>query len=82
MMTLAAICRELIGLFVDDGSLALAILMVVVLAGISASLMPDIPLAGGVVLLLGCLGVLLVNVSRTARTAQSAGFRSHSRSAA
>jgi len=68
MTTLVAVCRELIGLFIDDGSLALAILMVVVLAGLSASLMPDVPLAGGVVLLLGCLGVLLANVLRASRS--------------
>ena len=68
MTTLVAVCRELIGLFIDDGSLALAILVVVVLAGLSASLMPDVPLAGGVVLLLGCLGVLLANVLRASRS--------------
>ena len=68
MTTLVAVCRELIGLFIDDGSLALAILVVVVLAGLSASLMPDVPLAGGVVLLLGCLSVLLGNVLRASRS--------------
>jgi hypothetical protein len=68
MTTLVAVCRELTGLFIDDGSLALAILMVVVMAGLSASLMPDVPLAGGVVLLLGCLGVLLANVLRASRS--------------
>jgi hypothetical protein len=67
MTTLAAIFRELAGLFVDDGSLALAIVAVVVLAGISATLMPDLPLAAGGILLLGCLGVLFANVARAAR---------------
>jgi hypothetical protein len=64
MSTLVALLRELAGLFVDDGALALAILAVVVLAGILASLMPDIPLAAGAVLLFGCLGVLVANVAR------------------
>jgi hypothetical protein len=67
MTTLAAVLRELAGLFVDDGSLALAIVAVVVLAGISAALMPDLPLAAGGILLLGCLGVLFANVARAAR---------------
>jgi hypothetical protein len=67
MTTLAAIFRELAGLFVDDGSLALAIVAVVVLAGISAALIPDLPLAAGGILLLGCLAVLFANVARAAR---------------
>jgi len=63
MSTLAAVLRELAGLFVDDGSLALAILAVVMLAGILALLMPNMPLAAGAVLLFGCLGVLVVDVA-------------------
>jgi hypothetical protein len=61
---LIAVFRELTGLFVDDGALALAILTVVLLAGASATLMPDAPLAAGAILLFGCLGVLLANVAR------------------
>jgi hypothetical protein len=64
MNTLGAAFRELIGLFVDDGALAVEIVAVVVLAGISATLIPDVPLAAGAILLFGCLGVLLVNVWR------------------
>jgi hypothetical protein len=67
MNMLIAVLRELIGLFVDDGSLALMILAVVMLAGILATLMPDFQLAAGAVLLFGCLGVLLSNVARAAR---------------
>ena len=67
MSMLAAVLRELLGLFVDDGSLALEIVAVVVLAAISAALMPNVPLATGAILLFGCLGVLLVNVARAAR---------------
>jgi hypothetical protein len=67
MNVLIAVLRELIGLFVDDGSLALMILAVVMLAGILATLMPDFQLAAGAVLLFGCLGVLLANVARAAR---------------
>ena len=64
MNALVAVIREITGLFVDDGSLALAILTVVLLAGASATLMPDVPLAAGAILLFGCLGVLLANVER------------------
>ena len=67
MNMLVLILRELAGLFVDDGSLALAILAVVVLAGVLATLMPGFPLAAGAVLLFGCLGVLLANVTRAAQ---------------
>ncbi|UPJ74107.1 hypothetical protein [Bradyrhizobium sp. 187] len=57
--------RELAGLFVDDG--ALAILAVVSLAGTLAVLMPDTPLAAGAVLLFGCLAALVSSVARTDR---------------
>lgn len=67
MNTLGAVLRELVGLFVDDGSLALAILAVVVFAGVLATLMPEFPLAAGAILLFGCLGVLLANVTRAAQ---------------
>jgi len=65
MNTLGAALRELVGLFVDDGALALEIVAVVALAGISETLIPDIPLAAGAILLFGCLGVLLANVRRS-----------------
>ena len=63
MNMLGAVFRELVGLFVDDGALALEIMAVVALAAISASLVPEIPLAAGAILLLGCLGVLFTNVA-------------------
>ena len=63
MIILTSVWRELAGLFVDDGALALAIVAVVLLAGILATLMPDIPLAGAI-LLFGCLGVLFSNAVR------------------
>jgi hypothetical protein len=58
MITLANMLRELAGLFVDDGALALAIIAVVAFAGMVAMSMPQASLAAGAVLLLGCLGVL------------------------
>jgi hypothetical protein len=67
MTTLATVFRTLIGLFVDDGALALAIIVIVLLSWIFATLMPELPLASGAVLLVGSLGVLFANVMRAAR---------------
>jgi len=57
---LAGIARELMGLFVDDGMLALVIIALVAIAAIVASLTPGI--AAGVVLLAGSLFGLFANV--------------------
>jgi hypothetical protein len=66
MNALINVARELAKLFVDDGRLALAILGVVAFAAILSTLVPS-SLATGVVLLLGCLGVLVANVASAAR---------------
>jgi hypothetical protein len=67
MIMLANVFRELAGLFVDDGALALAIVAIVAIAGITAALMPDVPLATGAVLLFGCLGALFSSAIRACR---------------
>jgi hypothetical protein len=67
MKALSAIVREVIGLFVDDGWLAAAIVAVVVLAGVAAALVPNGSPAAGGVLLVGCLGVLVANVLAAVR---------------
>ena len=67
MTMLVTTFRMLVGLFVDDGSLALAIFMIVLLSWLFATLMPDLPLAPGAVLLIGCLGVLFANVMKAAQ---------------
>jgi len=59
--------REVAGLFVDDGWLAAAILVVIAVAVIVA-LGLGASLAAGGVLLFGCLGVLAANVIAAART--------------
>ena len=66
MNAVVSVLRELAGLVVDDGWLALAILMVIALAWVLSTVMPDMPLAAGTMLLFGCLGVLLANVTRAA----------------
>ena len=63
----ANVLRELAGLFVDDGALALAILGISIARTAASTMMPSAPLAAGAVLLFGCLGVLLVNVTRAAQ---------------
>ena len=67
MKTVINILRELAGLFIDDGLLAVAIGAVVLLAAIVAAFVPGVPIAAGVVLLTGCLGVLFSNVMRAKR---------------
>jgi len=67
MIMLANVFRELAGLFVDDGALALAIVAIVAIAGITAALMPDVPLANGAILLFGCLGALFSSAIRACR---------------
>jgi hypothetical protein len=66
MSALSNVVRALAGLFVDDGRLALAILGMVGLAAIISMLVSE-PLAAGMVLLGGCLGVLVANVASAAR---------------
>jgi hypothetical protein len=64
MTVLTNALRELAGLFVDDGALALAIIAVVALAGVMATLLPEVPLVAGAILLFGCLAALLSSVAR------------------
>ena len=59
---------ELLGLFVEDGSLALAILAVVAAAAILASAAAPAILVG-LLLFGGCLAVLVENIERTDRKA-------------
>jgi len=67
MTGLKAVFRELAGLFVEDGALALEIIAVVILAGVFARLLPDRPAVAGGILLLGCLAALGANLARAAR---------------
>lgn len=68
MGTLQAIFGELLGLFVDDGSLAVALLVWCAAVGAAMKLAPGLPAAGtGVALLFGSVTILLVNVGRTAK---------------
>jgi hypothetical protein len=65
MASLKTIVKELWGLFVDDGSLALALIIWVAACGIG---LPYLPIAAAApILFLGCLAILIVNVAQTAR---------------
>ena len=64
MTVLTNALRELAGLFIDDGALALVIIAIVVLSGVVATLLPEVPLVAGGTLLFGCLAGLLSSVAR------------------
>jgi hypothetical protein len=66
MTVIAAILRNLVHLFVDDGSLALAVIGVVAISAGLAETVPD-RLIAGAVLAGGCALVLIANVVISAR---------------
>jgi hypothetical protein len=66
MSTVVVIVRELVGLFIDDGSLAIAVIVVMALAALSASVGTPTLVTGGI-LLSGCLLALGENLRRTTR---------------
>jgi hypothetical protein len=68
MNTLNALIDELLGMFVDDGSLAIAILVIVAVAA-WISMRFESASVVGVVLFAGCLVALIENVVRTTRNA-------------
>ena len=61
MKALAALLHELLGLFVEDNSLALAVLAVVAVACLLAFVLAAPAEATGLFLVLGCLGALLLS---------------------
>ena len=67
MTALANGLKIIAQLFVDDGALAIAIVAVVALSAVVATLTPGPAIIAGVVLLNGCLVVLFWNVMSTVR---------------
>ncbi|HEU4825924.1 MAG TPA: hypothetical protein VFS85_05555 [Dongiaceae bacterium] len=67
MASLAAILRELWSLFVDDGRLALALVIWVALGGIGLPLSPIPPAWDAPALFVGCVVILVFNVMRSMR---------------
>jgi hypothetical protein len=71
MSSFTVIARQLLGMFVDDGSLALAILAIVGTAAVSGFWLDTEPLTVGAILIFGCLAVLIENVLRASRKGSS-----------
>ncbi len=71
MSVLKEVVAELIGMFVAEKRLTLAVLGVVTVAGCLVNFTDLDPLVGGTVVLLGCLILLIENVWRSARTGAS-----------
>jgi hypothetical protein len=67
MRVVYLIVKEIVGMFIDDGNLAL--LAVILIAAVSAAvkLIALPPLLGGVLLLIGCLAILVESARRAAR---------------
>ena len=82
MNRFVAAARALTGLFVDDGSLALQIVTIILIAGALSTFDPGSPMAAGGILLLGSLGALLRSVTRAAKAVISASGSPRMRSAA
>lgn len=66
MTILRAAIKELVGMFIDDGSLALLALILIVAVAGAVRLLGLPPLVGGILLLVGCLAILVQSVQRAA----------------
>lgn len=69
MRAVRAVLRELAGLFVDNGKLALGLVLWCAVIGICASLRPELSKLGALLLFAGCAAILLANVTSAARRA-------------
>ncbi|WP_192255328.1 hypothetical protein [Mesorhizobium silamurunense] len=67
MRIIRLVLKELVGMFVDDGSLALLALLLIALVASAVKLLALPALAGGVLILVGCLAILLESTRRSAR---------------
>ncbi len=67
MNLVRVIAKEVIGMFVDDGNLALFSLLLIGVVGAAVKFAALPPLLGGVLVLVGCLGILLESVHRAAK---------------
>lgn len=70
MNVIRLVVKELVGMFVDDGNLALLAVVLIALITAAVKLLALPPLAGGCLLLVGCLAILVESARRAARGAQ------------
>jgi hypothetical protein len=75
MGVLRAVLAEIVHLFVDDGSLALALVAWCAAVGAAMLLVPAFFIASGPALFLGCAAILLGNLGRAARCRAGAAPR-------
>jgi hypothetical protein len=71
MAMLKELTAELIGMFIAEKRLTIAVLVIVALAGSLVDFAGLNPLVGGAVLLFGCLILLIESVCRAARAGAS-----------
>ncbi|MDX8443031.1 hypothetical protein ACWGS9_25615 [Bradyrhizobium sp. Arg314] len=67
MTMIRLVFKELVGMFVDDGNLALLALILIALITAAVKFLGLPPLIGGFLLLAGCLAILLESARRAAR---------------
>ncbi len=67
METLRAVVSEIVHLFVDDGSLAVGLVVWCAVVGGGGVLLPGLLPVAGPALFIGCAGILLGTVVRSAR---------------
>lgn len=70
MNVVRIVLKELAGMFIDDGSLALLALILIAGVTVAVKLLALPPLLGGILLLIGCLAVLVQSVRRAASRRQ------------
>jgi hypothetical protein len=68
MTILKTALDELVGMFIDDGALALLSLLLIVAVTVGSRMGYVSGLVAGIALLVGCLLILAESVSRAART--------------
>ncbi|HEY0124436.1 MAG TPA: hypothetical protein VGC14_22265 [Rhizobium sp.] len=67
MSVIRTALSELIGMFIDDGSLAILCLILIASIAAAVELLALPPLIGGLLLLVGCLVILVHSVLRAVR---------------
>ncbi len=71
MRRLVEILREIVGLFIDDGSLAIGILLWVAIVALALPALGVPEVWRAILLFAGCVVILIENVARSARRSRS-----------